>query len=60
MRAEPDGPSTCLLREPTIQIVLARLVSVEFRPASTLTPALAPHAPVPPDYTTRLTSRPLT
>lgn len=32
MRADPDGPSTTL-REPTIRIVVDRLVSVEFFPA---------------------------
>ena len=37
MRADPDGP-TMLLREPTIRIVLDRMVSVEFRPSSTRTP----------------------
>jgi hypothetical protein len=37
MRADPDGPS--LLREPSIRIVLDRLVTVEFRPSSTRTPA---------------------
>lgn len=55
MRAEPDNPSMSL-REPLIRIVLARLVSVEFRPASTLTPGLDLIA----TQTTRLTSRPLT
>jgi hypothetical protein len=40
MRAAEDSPSACPLREPTIRIVLARLVSVEFRPSSTLTPDL--------------------
>jgi hypothetical protein len=41
MRADPDGPSTCVVmpREPSIRIVLDRLVSVEFRPTSTRTPA---------------------
>lgn len=38
MRADPDGPTT-LLREPSIRIVLDRLVAVEFRPSSTRTPA---------------------
>ena len=38
MRADPDGPSHTL-REPSIRIVLDRLLTVEFRPASTLTPA---------------------
>ena len=39
MRAEPDGPSVSVPREPSIRIVLDRLVSVEFRPSSTRTPA---------------------
>lgn len=42
MRADPDGPSPCavaLPREPSIRIVLDRLVTVEFRPSSTRTPA---------------------
>jgi hypothetical protein len=39
MRAEPDGPSACAPREPSIRIVLDRLVAVEFRPSSTRTPA---------------------
>jgi hypothetical protein len=39
MRADPDGPGACLLREPSIRIVIDRLVSVEFRPSSTRTPA---------------------
>lgn len=39
MRAEPDGPSVCVPREPSIRIVLDRLVTVEFRPSSTRTPA---------------------
>jgi len=39
MRAEPDGPSACTPREPSIRIVLDRLVAVEFRPSSTRTPA---------------------
>jgi len=38
MRADPDGPST--LRETSIRIVLDRLVTVEFRPASTRTPSM--------------------
>jgi hypothetical protein len=40
MRAEPDAPSACPLREPTIRFVLERLVTVEFRPISTSTPEL--------------------
>jgi hypothetical protein len=40
MRAAEDSPSSWPLREPTIKIVLARLVAVEFRPSSTLTPEL--------------------
>jgi hypothetical protein len=39
MRAEPDGPSACAPREPSIRIVLDRIVAVEFRPSSTRTPA---------------------
>jgi hypothetical protein len=35
MRADPDGPG---LREPTIRIVLDRLVSVEFYPAEDTQP----------------------
>lgn len=29
MRADPDGPS-CVLREPTIRVVLDRMIAVEF------------------------------
>ena len=39
MRAEMDGPSVSVPREPSIRIVLDRLVTVEFRPSSTRTPA---------------------
>lgn len=39
MRADPDGPSCVMPREPSIRIVLDRLVTVEFRPSSTRTPA---------------------
>jgi hypothetical protein len=40
VRAEPDGPSPLSTpREPSIRIVIDRLVSVEFRPSSTRTPA---------------------
>jgi hypothetical protein len=35
MRADPDGPG---LREPTIRIVLDRIVSVEFYPAEDTQP----------------------
>lgn len=39
MRAEPDGPSFLAApREPSIRIVIDRLISVEFRPSSTRTP----------------------
>lgn len=31
MRADPDGPS-CVLREPTIRVVLDRMIAVEFFP----------------------------
>ena len=40
MRPQPDAPSACPLREPTIRFVLERLVTVEFRPISTSTPEL--------------------
>ncbi len=40
MRAAEDGPNHCMvLREPSIRIVIDRLVAVEFRPTSTRTPA---------------------
>jgi hypothetical protein len=39
MRADEDGPGICTPREPSIRIVLDRLVTVEFRPSSTRTPA---------------------
>jgi hypothetical protein len=39
MRADEDGPSVCIPREPSIRIVLDRLLTVEFRPTSTQTPA---------------------
>jgi hypothetical protein len=39
MRADEDSPSICVPREPSIRIVLDRLVTVEFRPSSTATPA---------------------
>lgn len=40
MRAEPDGPSLLSVpHEPSIRIVIDRLISVEFRPTSTRTPA---------------------
>jgi hypothetical protein len=44
MRADPDGPG---LREPTIRIVLDRLVSVEFYPAEDTQPFVLIEQPEP-------------
>jgi len=60
MRAEPDGPGVSVPREPqaevepgstgAIRIVMDRLVMVEFRPSSTLTPAMLDGAALRPPH----------